>query len=87
VKVELEEGLFLIHVEKDEKKYHTKVLINIDLDADSSKASYKSGILELKINLKKASQFRVRKVRVQKVYLIELLLFFFYWYRAVNLNE
>lgn len=65
VKVEFEEGLITIHAEKGEKRYHTEVPINTELDADSAKASYTNGILELKINLKKAPKSKVREVRVE----------------------
>jgi HSP20 family protein len=65
VKVEFEEGLITIHAEKGEKRYHTEVPINTELDADSAKASYTNGILELKINLKKAQKSKVREVRVE----------------------
>lgn len=65
VKVELEDGLITIHAEKGEKRYQTKVPINTELDADSVKASYTNGILELKINLRKAPKPKVREVRVE----------------------
>ena len=65
VKVEFEEGLITIHAEKGEKRYHTEVPIDTELDADSAKASYTNGILELKINLKKAQKSKVREVRVE----------------------
>jgi HSP20 family protein len=65
VKVELEEGLITIHAEKGEKKYHTEVPINTELDADSAKASYTNGILELKIDLKEAPKPKVREVRME----------------------
>ena len=42
-----------------------KFPINTELDADSAKASYTNGILELKINLKKAPKPKVREVRVE----------------------
>jgi HSP20 family protein len=65
VKVELEEGLITIHAEKGQKKYHTEVPINTELDADSANASYTNGILELKINLKEAPKPKFREVRVE----------------------
>jgi HSP20 family protein len=65
VKVELEEGLITIHAEKGEKRYHTEVPIKTELDTDSAKANYRNGILELKINLKKAPKPNVTEVRVE----------------------
>lgn len=65
VKVGLKQGLIIIHAEKGGKKYHTEVPINSELEADSAKASYLNGILELKINLKKASKSRVKEVKVE----------------------
>jgi HSP20 family protein len=65
VKVELDEGLIIIHAEKGEKKYHTEVPVNTELDAESAKASYTNGILELKIKLKKAPKPKAREVRVE----------------------
>ena len=43
----------VIHIdaERDEKKYHVKVPIKHDVDAESPKATYKNGILELTFKL------------------------------------
>lgn len=57
--------MITIHAEKGEKKYHTEVPINTELDADSAKASYTNGILELKIDLKEAPKPKVREVRME----------------------
>jgi HSP20 family protein len=65
LKVELEDGLIIIHAEKGGKKYHIEVPINSELEPDSAKASYINGILELKINLKKAPKSSVKEVRVE----------------------
>ena len=52
VKVTMDEGLVTIHAEKGNKKYHTELPVNKELDADSTKASYINGILELRIHSK-----------------------------------
>jgi len=43
----------VIHIdaERGEKKYHVKVPIEHDVDAESPKATYKNGILELTFKL------------------------------------
>ena len=56
VKVGVEEGLVTIHAEKGDKKYHTELPVDSELDADTAKATNTNGILELKIKLKKASK-------------------------------
>ena len=52
VKVTMEEGLVKIHAEKGNKKYHTELPVDNELDADSTKASYINGVLELRIQFK-----------------------------------
>jgi HSP20 family protein len=64
VKVELAEGLVTIHAEKGDKKYHTEVPVDEQLDADSAKATYTNGILELKIKSKKLPRPKTKEIKV-----------------------
>ena len=64
VKVSMEEGVVTIHAEKGNKKYHTELPVDKELDADSTKASYINGILELKIQLKKSLKSKAKEIKV-----------------------
>ena len=64
VKVGVEEGLVTIHAEKGDRKYHTGLPVASELDADSAKATYTNGILELKIKLKKPPKPKAKEIRV-----------------------
>jgi HSP20 family protein len=65
VKVSMEEGLVTIHAEKGNKKYHTELPVDKELDPDSTKASYINGILELKIQLKKPLKSKTKEIKVE----------------------
>ena len=65
VKVELAEGLVTIHAEKGDKKYHTEIPVYEELDADSAKATYTNGILELKIKSKKLPKPKAKEIKVE----------------------
>ena len=65
VKVAVEEGLVTIHAEKGEKKYHTELPVADQLDADTAKATYTNGILELKIKLKKQPKAKAKEIKVE----------------------
>lgn len=65
VKVAVEEGLVTIRAEKGDKKYHTEIPFNSELDSDTAKATYTNGILELKIKLKKPPKARAKEVKVE----------------------
>jgi HSP20 family protein len=64
VKVTMDEGLVTIHAEKGNKKYHTELPVNKELDADSTKASYINGILELRIQLKKPIISKSKEIKI-----------------------
>lgn len=53
IKVNAMESLITIHGENNQKKYHTELPLNVEIDYTSTKASYSNGILELKLKLKK----------------------------------
>jgi HSP20 family protein len=65
VKVTLEEGLVKIHAEKGNKKYHTELPVDKELDADSTKASYINGVLELRIQFKKPLKAKSKEIKVE----------------------
>jgi HSP20 family protein len=64
-KVTIDEGLVTIHAEKGNKKYHTELPVNKELDADSTKASYINGILELRIQLKKSIKSKTKEIKIE----------------------
>jgi HSP20 family protein len=53
ITVHATENLVTIHGEKDQKKYHTEIPLNVEVDDSATKAGYSNGILELKLKLKK----------------------------------
>jgi HSP20 family protein len=63
-KVTISEGLVTIHAEKGNKKYHTELPIDKELDADSTKASYINGVLELRIQLKKPVKSKSKEIKI-----------------------
>ena len=65
VKVTMEEGLVKIHAEKGNKKYHTELPVDNELDADSTKASYINGVLELRIQFKKTLKAKSKEIKVE----------------------
>ena len=64
VKVTMDKGLVTIHAEKGNKKYHTQLPVNKQLDSDSTKASYINGILELRIQLKKPIISKSKEIKI-----------------------
>lgn len=65
VKVTMEEGLVKIHAEKGNKKYHTELPVDNELDADSTKASYINGVLELRIQFEKPLKAKSKEIKVE----------------------
>jgi HSP20 family protein len=65
VKVKMSQDYVSIHAEKGEKKYHTDIPVNVELDDQSAKATYSNGILELKIKLKAPPRAKGRDVQVE----------------------
>jgi HSP20 family protein len=66
VKLEIAEGLVTIHAEKGDKRYHTEIPLDEDeqLDAETAKATYTNGILELKIKSKKLPKPKAKEIKV-----------------------
>jgi HSP20 family protein len=64
IQVNLGDQSVSIHAEKGDKKYHTDIPVNVEL-ADSAKAIYTNGILELKIKLKESSKPKGKTIKVE----------------------
>ncbi len=65
IKLEISQGIVTIHAEKGDKRYHTEVPVDEELDADTAKATYTNGILELKINSKKIPKAKAKEIKVE----------------------
>ena len=65
IKVNVSDQYVAIHAEKGDKKYHTDVPVDVELDDTSAKATYSNGILELKIRLKEAPRSKAREIKVE----------------------
>jgi HSP20 family protein len=65
VKVSVSEESVTIHAEKGDKKYHTEIPVDAELNADSAKATYTNGILELKIQLKNPPVPKAKEIKVE----------------------
>jgi HSP20 family protein len=65
IKVSVSQDSVSIRAEKGEKKYQTKIPVNVALDEKTSKASYANGILELKIKLKEPPKPKATDVKVE----------------------
>jgi len=65
IKVNVADGFVSIHAEQGEKKYHTDIPVNVQLDDASAKATYSNGILELKIKLKETPKVKGKEVKVE----------------------
>ena len=65
IKVHVSDQYVTVHAEKGEKKYHSDIPVNVELDDASAKATYANGILELKIKLKQAPKSKSKEIRVE----------------------
>lgn len=65
VKVTMEEGLVKINAEKGNKRYHTELPVDKELDEDTTKASYINGVLELRIQFKKPLKSKSKDIKVE----------------------
>ena len=65
IKVNVSDQYVTIHAEKGDKKYHTDIPVDVELDDTSAKATYSNGILELKIRLKEAPRSKAREIKVE----------------------
>ncbi len=65
IKVKVSQDYVSIHAEKGEKKYHTDIPVDVELDDKAAKAIYTNGILELKIKLKAPPKPEETEVQVE----------------------
>ena len=65
IKVITAENLITIHGEKDQKKYHAEIPLDVEIDDDSTKASYSNGVLELKLKLKKQTKANGKEIKIE----------------------
>ncbi|MDH3490280.1 MAG: Hsp20/alpha crystallin family protein [Nitrosopumilus sp.] len=65
INVTIEENIVKIKAEQDKKKYHSQVPLQIKVDENSVKASYKNGILEVTLKILEEEKPRGKKVEVE----------------------
>ncbi|MFL6421004.1 MAG: Hsp20 family protein, partial [Nitrososphaeraceae archaeon] len=69
IKVNVSDKYATIHAEKGDKKYHTDIPVDVELDdsasSSSAKATYTNGILELNIKLKQAPKEKAKEIKVE----------------------
>ena len=65
IKVNAIENLLSIQGEKGEKKYHAEIPLNVEIEADSAKATYSNGILELRLKLKTQARSSVKEIKIE----------------------
>ena len=64
IKVEATEDSAIVTAEKDEKRYKAELSLKAPVRADSGKAEYKNGILEISFSLKDKANKGFRRVNV-----------------------
>jgi HSP20 family protein len=65
IKVNVSGKYVTVHAEKGDKKYHTDIPVDVELDDSSAKAMYTNGILELNIKLKQAPKEKAKEIKVE----------------------
>ena len=67
IKVNVSDKYVTIYAERGDKKYHTDIPVDVELDdsSPSAKATYTNGILELNIKLKQAPKEKAKEVKVE----------------------
>jgi HSP20 family protein len=64
IKVEATEDSAIVTAEKDEKRYKADISLKVPVRADSGKAEYKNGMLEISFSLKDKANKGFRRVNV-----------------------
>ena len=64
IKVNVSGKYVTVHAERGDKKYHTDIPVDVELDDSSAKATYTNGILELNIKLKQAPKEKAKEIKV-----------------------
>lgn len=65
IKISLTDSSIILNAEHGEKKYHTEIPFDIELDGTTAKATYSNGILELKIKLKETKKRIFKDIKVE----------------------
>lgn len=65
IKVKMSQEHVSIHAEKDDKKYHIDIPVDLELDEKSARATYTNGILQLKIKPKAPAKPKQTEIRVE----------------------
>ena len=64
IKVNSSDNFIVVHGEKGNKKYHTEIPLNVEIEDNSTKASYSNGILELKFKLKAPVKPKAKEIKI-----------------------
>ena len=64
IKLNASDRQIVIHAEKGDKKYHTEIPLNVEIEDTSAKASYSNGILELKVKLKTLLKAEGKEIKI-----------------------
>lgn len=64
IKLNLSEKYITLHAEHGDKKYHSEIPIDLELDETSAKATYTNGILELKIK-RKVNKSKGKEIKIE----------------------
>jgi HSP20 family protein len=54
-----------VHGERGDKKYHTEIPLDVEIEDNSTKASYSNGILELKFKLKAPLKPKGKEIKIE----------------------
>jgi HSP20 family protein len=65
IKVNSSDNVIVVHGEKGDKKYHTEIPLNVEIEDNSTKASYSNGILELKFKLKAPVKPKSKEIKIE----------------------
>src|ERR687885_747578 len=65
IKVNVSGKYVTVDAERGDKKYHTDIPVDVELDDTSAKATYTNGILELNIKLKQAPKEKAKEIKVE----------------------
>lgn len=64
IKLNASDKQIIIHAEKGDKKYHTEIPLNIEIEDTSAKATYSNGILELRLRLKAPLKSKGKDIKI-----------------------
>jgi HSP20 family protein len=64
IKVNSSDNVIVVHGEKGDKKYYTEIPLNVEIEDNSTKASYSNGILELKFKLKAPVKPKSKEIKI-----------------------